>query len=121
MRFRYQSSNLFVSFAMTVLQIFAFAVFLSALAGRGAPMMDKKVMEEMQERLKRLRDVPGFDPDEYKRYWDEMLNNDPRKDKNYIHVHTDRNDVKDPHGMAFISVLIAIKLLDHHSEESVVL
>jgi hypothetical protein len=64
---------------MALLQLFAFAVFLSALVGRGAPFMDKKVMEEMQERLKRLRDVPGFDPDEYKRYWDEMLKNDPRK------------------------------------------
>ena len=64
---------------MALLKLFVFAVFLSALAGRGAPFMDKKVMEEMQERLKRLRDVPGFDPDEYKRYWDEMLKNDPRK------------------------------------------
>ena len=79
MRFGHHSGHSFLSLAMALLKLFAFAVFLSALAGRGAPFMDKKVMEEMQERLKRLRDVPGFDPDEYKRYWDEMLKNDPRK------------------------------------------
>ena len=79
MHFGHHSRHSFLSFAMALLQLFAFAVFLSALVGRGAPFMDKKVMEEMQERLKRLRDVPGFDPDEYKRYWDEMLKNDPRK------------------------------------------
>lgn len=64
---------------MAMLQFFVFAVCLSALIGRGAPFMDKKVMEDMQERLKRLRDIPGFDAEEYKRYWDEMLKNDPRK------------------------------------------
>ena len=79
MRFGHHSGHSFLSLAMALLKLFVFAVFLSALAGRGAPFMDKKVMEEMQERLKRLRDVPGFDPDEYKRYWDEMLKNDPRK------------------------------------------
>ena len=79
MRFGHHSRHSALSFTMALLQLFAFAVFLSALVGRAAPFMDKKVMEEMQERLKRLREVPGFDPDEYKRYWDEMLKNDPRK------------------------------------------
>ena len=79
MRFGHHFRHSALSFTMALLQLLAFAVFLSALVGRAAPFMDKKVMEEMQERLKRLREVPGFDPDEYKRYWDEMLKNDPRK------------------------------------------
>lgn len=64
---------------MALLQLLAFAVCLSALVGRGAPFADKKHMEDMQEKLKRLREVPGFDPEEYQRYWDEMMKNDPRE------------------------------------------
>lgn len=64
---------------MALVQLLAFTVCLSALVGRGAPFMDKKAMDDMQEKLKRLRDMPGFDPEEYRRYWDEMIKNDPRK------------------------------------------
>ena len=79
MRLPLHFSRHFLSPVMALLQLLAFTVFLSALVGQGAPFMDKKVMEDMQERLKRLRDVPGFDPDEYKRYMEEMVKNDPRK------------------------------------------
>ena len=68
-----------LSLVVRMLQLLVFAVCLSALTGLGAPFMDKKAMEDMQERMKRLREVPGFDPEEYKRYWEEMMKNDPSK------------------------------------------
>ena len=84
MRFRIQSSSQLLSFTMALVQLLAFTVCLSALVGRGAPFMDKKAMDDMQEKLKRLRDMPGFDPEEYRRYWDEMIKNDPRKSSKKI-------------------------------------
>ena len=78
---RPQSSSASLSLVMALTQLLAFTVCLSALVGRGAPFMGdrKQQMEDMQEKLRRLRAVPGFDPEEYKRYWDEMMKNDPSK------------------------------------------
>lgn len=83
MRLRYHSNVSLLSFTMALLQVLAISVFLGALVGRGAPVVDNKanvdkVMEEMKERLKKFDGFPGVDADEYKRYWDEVLKNDPR-------------------------------------------
>ena len=76
---RVYSSSPFLSLAMALTQLLVFSVCLSALVGRGAPFMDKRSMSDVEERLKKLKDLPGFDPEEYKRYWEEMVKNDPRK------------------------------------------
>lgn len=94
MIFRPQSSGHFLFLVAGMVQLLVFAVCLSALVGCGAPFMDKKAMEDMQERLKRLRDVPGFDPEEYKRYWEEMMKNDPSKS---LIIYTKCNTCIDTH------------------------
>ena len=37
----------------------------------------RKEMEELRERLREIRDMPGLDKEEYLRYWQEVAKNDP--------------------------------------------
>lgn len=57
------------------------AILASQAAPFNAPKDHVKAMEELKEHLKKLKDLPGVDNDEYMRYWKEAVKSDPRFDK----------------------------------------
>ena len=65
---------------MRAFQVWICAVCLFTLVGLAAPLdaeAHKKQMEELRERMERLRELPGLDKEEYARYWEEAMKNDP--------------------------------------------
>lgn len=75
------SQSYLVSIAMRAFQVWIFTACLLTLVGFAAPTFDheahRKQMEDLRERMKRLQDLPGLDREEYRRYWEEAMKNDP--------------------------------------------
>lgn len=62
-------ANLWIVYLCLVV-VSSYSAPLDAAKGR-------KEMEELKERLREIRDLPGLDKEEYLRYWQEMAKNDP--------------------------------------------
>ncbi len=58
-----------------------FILLLCVCCAMAAPLNmekdTKKSMEYLKEQLNKLKNLPGFDNEEYLRYWKEAVNNDP--------------------------------------------
>ena len=69
---------------MAASRVWLLVLCLTVLASLAAPAFNApkdhlKAMEELKEHLKKLKDLPGVDKDEYLRYWKEAVKDDPSK------------------------------------------
>ncbi len=67
----------------------------AVLTSIGAPFnMAKdhgKAIEELKEQLKKLKDLPGLNEEEYLRYWKEAVKNDPSMLCLHVYVYLKSN------------------------------
>lgn len=66
---------------MALARVWLVVVCVSVLASLAAPFgLNKdheKAMEELKQQLRKLKDLPGVDQEEYLRYWKEAVKDDP--------------------------------------------
>ncbi len=67
--------------AMALSRMWLLFLCAAVLTALGAPFNinkdNGKMMEEVKEKLKMLKEMPGLDEEEYLRYWKEAVKNDP--------------------------------------------
>ncbi len=66
---------------MALSRLWLLMVCVAIVSTLGAPFDigkdHRKAMEDIKEQLKKLKDIPGLDKDEYLRYWKEAVKDDP--------------------------------------------